>query len=219
MPDMLKVVSVLLVLLLAASAGGGARAQEFSFADIVSLDDMHSFARRDVPLGTTRDAVRAIFVRQGGAERFAHPELPGVEKYVYDINLCRLYVWRWNISANFDAAGALTQIYVNGETVHSLGDPPIDTEERAREAEDRTSISLVTMPRPEADQGENVLSFILIDLDTESSRETDEFIMGAGPSRADPNNLGFLHAYSVEAWRSIFAEETPRIVDYRGVCP
>ncbi len=194
-------------------------AAEFSFSAIVSLDEMHAFGRRHVKLGMSQDAVRQIFVGQGGAKRFSHPDQSGVEKYVYDINLCRLYVWRWNISANYDAGGLLTQLYVNGEPVHAGGDAAIDAVARAGNGGDNQAIYRGAMPRPEADRGESSLAFILFDTDTRSRSTSDEFIMGAGPSRADPRDLGSLHTYEVEWWRSIFAKEGPRVVDYAGDCP
>lgn len=194
-------------------------AEPFAFGSIVSLDDMHAFGRRHIKLGTTRDVVRQVFVTQGDAKRYAHPDQGGVEKYVYDINLCRLYVWRWNISANYDAADSLTQLYVNGEPVHARGDRSVDLAGRSEAAGANQAIYKVDMPRPEADRGENSLAFLLFDTNTNSRSTNDEFIMGAGPSRADPRNLGRMHAYQVEWWRSIFAKEGSKVVDYSGQCP
>ncbi len=184
----------------------------------MSLEDMQTYLRSHAPLGSTRASVRAVLVDEGQARRFQHPERKGVEKYVYDINLCRIYIWRWNISANYDDAARLTQVYVNGEPVHSRGDPLLEVE-MGKDGRMK-SILEVSMPRPEADRGESSLAFFVLDTDAGTREIGDEFIIGAGPSRADPSNLGTLHAYSnVERWRSIFSEEAPPIVPYSGTCP
>jgi hypothetical protein len=216
---MRTILLTLLASMFFSSISAAPLAAEFSFAAVVSLEEMHAFGRRSVKLGSPRDAVRQIFVSQGGAKRYSHPDQDGVEKYVYDINLCRLYVWRWNISANYDAGGRLTQLYVNGEPVHANGDPAIDVAARAKGGGSNQAIYRGAMPRPEADRGESSLAFILFDTDTRSRSTSDEFIMGAGPSRADPRNLGKLHTYEVEWWRSIFAKEGPKVVKYAGACP
>jgi hypothetical protein len=194
-------------------------AAPFSFSGYISLGDMQAFARKQAPLGSARDAVRQIFVSEGGAKRYAHPDQKGVEKYVYDVNLCRIYVWRWNLSANYNAAGKLTQLYVNGEPVHRRGDPLIDPMSRAKSGV-KQAILKGTLPRPQASRGERSLAFLMLDLDTGSSSTSDEFITGAGPTRADPANLGMMHAYgNVEYWRSIFAKEGPKVIEYSGKCP
>ena len=102
----------------------GAGAADFEFESVVSVDDMHIGLRAASPLGTPRDEIRERFVDQGKATLYRHPKRSNVEKYVYDLDLCSLYVWRWNISANYDDSGGLTQIFVNGEPVHRAGDKP-----------------------------------------------------------------------------------------------
>ena len=86
-------------------------AADFRFESLPELDQMQAELRRLAPLGTDKEAVRTRFVEEGGAKLYGHPSRSNVEKYVYDINLCDLYVWRWNISANFDADGRLSQIF------------------------------------------------------------------------------------------------------------
>jgi hypothetical protein len=196
-----------------------AAAADFSFHAIVSLDAMQSTLKRTFSLGATEAAIDGTF-RAAGAKRYKHPDLPGVEKWVYDINLCRTYVWRWNISANFDTAGELTQIFVNGEPVHARGDKPRDASEIAASNGKPQAIYKGTLPRPEASLGENSLAFIMFDVDTTSNKASDQFVNGAGPTRADPIDLGSLHVYNTELWRSIFdGDRANSVVDFSGTCP
>ena len=94
----------------------------FQFESVTTLDDMQRFMRSNFPLGADRASLRKSFIEQGKATLKTHPTQIGVEKYLYDINLCSYYVWRWNISADFDSSGKLLQAYVNGEPVHAAGD-------------------------------------------------------------------------------------------------
>ncbi|RYE08180.1 MAG: hypothetical protein EOP22_14600 [Hyphomicrobiales bacterium] len=206
-----------IVALLAMAAPG--RAADFSFHTIKTLDAMAASLKRAFPLGSDRAALHATF-DGAGAKRYKHPDLAGVEKWVYDINLCKFYVWRWNISANFDAAGALTQLFVNGEPVHARGDKPRDVQAIAASNGKQQAIYHGSLPRPEASEGDNVLAFLMFDVDTNSRKASDEFVTGAGPSRADPANLGRMHAYTTELWRSIFDGDRARsIAAYAGECP
>ena len=177
-----------------------------------SLDDMKEPIRRDDPVGATRDTVRAAFVAQGGGTLKLHPTKPGVEKYLYDINLCRYYVWRWNVSADYDGAGRLTQMYVNGEPALGGASPVASTPKSAPGGRGR--LIVIAKPRPEADKGERRLVAEVFQF-----ANGEERLIGAGPTRADPANLGRLHAYVVEPWRSIFdADAADRIVPYAGDC-
>jgi len=208
-----------LILLALVLYVASARADAFDFESVVSLDDMRGYLTDNFPLGTPRDKLRTAFVSQGQGRLFQHPNRPAIEKYVYDINLCRLYVWRWNISANFNGAGELTQVYVNRDPVHAAGDkqrqPPKGGKPGAKQ-----QISKVKRPPPEANKGEKELAYLQYDLDAEHGDVDDEFIIGGGPSRADPKNLGKLHVYKgIERWRSIFDDETVPIVPYEGTCP
>ena len=89
----------------------------FEFEKYQSLDDMRAFLA-SVDLGTPRDAVRTLFVAEGHAALHEHPEQPNIEKYVYDINLCSVYIWRWNISANYAKRNFLNPIFLNQFNFH-----------------------------------------------------------------------------------------------------
>ena len=200
---------------LGAVAGGRGATQvanPFRYEDVVSLDNMKARIRRDDPVGTPRDVVRTAFVTQGGGTLKLHPTRPGVQKYLYDINLCRYYVWRWNVSADYDGAGRLTQMYVNGEPALGGASPVASTPKPA--AAGRGRLIVIAKPRPEADKGERRLVAEVFQF-----ANGEERLIGAGPTRADPANLGRLHAYVVEPWRSIFdADAADRIVPYAGDC-
>jgi hypothetical protein len=194
-------------------------AADFRFESVVSLDEMRSLLARTVPLGSARSVVRATFLDQGKATFYLHPDRPGVEKYVYDIDLCKFYVWRWNISANYDLDGRLTQVFLNGEAIHPDGEPGLQPPKGGRPGVQQ-SISKAWRPRPEASSGERALAYLLYDLDVATRKIDDEFVMGAGPSRADPRNLGPMHAYQAEHWRSIIDnDKATRVVEYDGSCP
>ena len=191
----------------------------FAFESIATLDDMSSFIRAKFPLGSSREELQRAFVKQGRATLRIKASVPGVEKYIYDINLCRYYIWRWNVSADYDKAGHLLQAYVNGHIVFPSGSPK-KIIPRTAPAGTKAAIYRVQRPRPEADKGENSLGFLLMDLDSDSSTKDDQVLMGAGPSRADPTNMGKMVTYSdVDPWRSIFdVDPADRIAPYHGSC-
>ena len=199
-------------------AGAPARAQTpFRFEGETSLSDMQALVRADLPVGAPRDRVRAAFVDQGGATLKLHPTQAGVEKYIYDINLCSYYVWRWNISADYDPAGKLKQLYVNGEPALPNGAParvlPKDPPGQ------KGSIVKITRPRPEAFKGERSLAAVIWDHDADLNTTDDQELIGGGPTRADPANMGTMHVYHVEPWRSIFDMDAARaVVPYAGDC-
>jgi hypothetical protein len=197
-----------------------AHAEGFRFESVVSLEAMHDFVKQNIPRPARRAAVRRIFVEEGRATLQVNSRWETVEKYTYNINLCRLYVWRWNISANFNKAGYLTQLFVNGERVYEDGGIQWTAEMAARTGGIR-GMTVMSKPRPQADVGESSLRFLALGVDTRGFVTSDEFITGAGPTRADPMNLGTVHAYAdLERWRSIFDEEAGEPVhDYAGKCP
>lgn len=202
--------TLIIILCLPAQAG------EFRFEHYVSLSEMKLYLKNAYPKGTSADEIRADLIQSGGATKVKHPEYEGVEKYIYDINLCRLYIWRWNISADFGKDLRLTALFLNGEPVFggSNGIRPLS------QASKGEAILKGTRPRPQADLGESSLGFVAYDRDTGSRRVGDVVIVGAGPSRADPSNLGTMKMYSeVALWRSIFdADPARRIVPYSGKC-
>jgi hypothetical protein len=142
-----------------------------------------------------------------------------VEKYIYDIDLCHYYIWRWNISADYDDRGKLLQAYVNGNIVFP-DDSPKKVVSKVAESGKKASIYRAQRPRPEAYKGENSLAFLLFDRDSDLTTKDDQALIGSGPSRADPANMGTMIAYTdVDPWRSIFDfDPADRIVPYAGSC-
>lgn len=191
----------------------------FKFEAIPSLEDMVSVVKAKFPLDTPRSELRHAFVEQGHATLKVKPGDRNVEKYIYDINLCRYYVWRWNISADYDSGGKLRQLYLNGDIVFADGNPK-KVVSKVAETGKKASIYRIQRPRPEADKGENSLGFILFDRDSDLQTADDQVLIGAGPSRPDPANMGKMVTYTeVEPWRSIFDfDEAGRVVPYHGDC-
>jgi hypothetical protein len=162
--------------------------------------------------------MRRTFVDDGKATLKLHPTQEAVEKYIYDINLCGYYIWRWNISADFDNSGRLVQAYLNGNPVLKDGKPKRDFKQKATPGKKQT-IYKVQRPRPEAIKGERFIAFILYDLDSDPKTIDDQSLIGAGPSRANPINMGRMITYEVEPWRSIFDfDSANRITPYAGDC-
>jgi len=110
---------------------------------------------------------------------------------------------------------------VNGNPVFVNGTPKRDIKKLAAAAPagQKQSIYRVQRPRPEASKGEKSLGFVLYDVDSDTKTIDDQMLMGAGPSRANPTNMGKMIAYEVEPWRSIFDfDSADRIVPYAGNC-
>jgi hypothetical protein len=191
----------------------------FTFESVVTLDDMSTLVREKFPLGTSRANVRRTFVEAGHATLKPKAGDSSVEKYIYDIDLCHYYIWRWNISADYDASDQLRQAYINGDIVFPNGNPKKVISKVAEEGK-TASISMVIRPRPEAYKGESLLSFLLFDTDSDPRTTDDQALIGGGPSRADPMNMGKLIAYTdVDPWRSIFDfDVADRIVPYQVDC-
>lgn len=207
-------------LLVILGGAGPANAQStFAFESVATLDEMSSLVRTRFPPGTPRSALRQAFVDEGRATLRVWPGDPAVEKYIYDIDLCHYYVWRWNLSADYDASGKLQQAYVNGNAVFAS-----DTSQKAvlkgAEAGTRASLLQMQRPRPEAYKGESSLGFLLYDRDGDQRTTHDQSLVGAGPSRADPADMGAMTFYTdVDPWRSIFDfDAADRIVPFDGDC-
>ncbi len=207
------------VLLLTSTVLFAAPPTKFQFESVQSIDEMRKIVETDFPLGAPRDAMRQRFVSEGAATQKAHPTMAGTEKYIYDINLCRYYVWRWNISADFDNGGLLLQAYVNGEPVFASG-PQKRVVKTLGKPDVKAAIYKVARPRPEASKGEKSLASILFDGDSDTKTLHDQVMVGGGPTRPDPLNMGRMHVYSnVDPWRSIFDfDATNSIADYGGDC-
>ena len=193
---------------------------QFHFESIHSLDDMRAWIRQRFPLGAERAAVRRAFLTDGRAQLRMHPSQVGAEKYLYDIDLCSYYVWRWNVSADFDERGLLRQAYVNGDIVFPNGTPKRIVSKGPSAPGRIASISRVERPRPEAFKGESTLTYLLFDGDSDLTTIDDQAAAGAGPTRPDPLDMGKLFVYGdVEPWRSIFDFDAAEpIAQYRGDC-
>jgi hypothetical protein len=191
----------------------------FKFESISSLDKMNGFIKKKFPLRSDRSKLRRVFVEEGRATLKTHPALKGVEKYIYDINLCGYYVWRWNISADYDAKGRLLQAYVNGPLVFADGTPMRKISASTAPGK-RANLYKATRPRPEAVKGENVLSFMLYDGDGDAGTVDDQKVIGGGPASADPGSAVQMVVYAdVEAWRSIFdSDNAGFIAPFPGDC-
>jgi hypothetical protein len=205
-------------LLLLSAHANAADGTPLRFEAVPSLANMSALIQQRFAPGVSRDAVRQAFVIEGHATLKVNPADANVEKYLYDINLCSYYVWRWNISADFDASGRLLQTYVNGEPVFASGPskvPPPTGPNGHKQA-----IVKGQRARPEASKGESSLAYVMYDPDIESKAPHPRFVLGAGPSKPDPLDMGKLITYtSVDPWRSIFDDDAAdRIVDYTGDC-
>lgn len=207
------------LLLLFGATVAAAVEPPFTFESVLARDDMTALIRTRFPLGSARAALQHAFVEEGGATLKTKPGQAGTEKYIYDIDLCHYYIWRWNISADYDASGRLRQAYVNGMIVRSDGTPQASFSP-AKDAAKKTTVHRVQRLRPEAYKGESSLGYLLLDSDGDLKTTDDQMLIGAGPSRPDPANMGKLFAYSnVDPWRSIFdADAASRISPYQGRC-
>jgi hypothetical protein len=191
----------------------------FQFEALIGLNDMATYIREHFPLGSLRSDLRRAFVEEGHAKLKTSSNETGVEKYIYDINLCSYYIWRWNVSSDYDSEGKLLQAYVNGNIVFPEGKAKRIIPKVAEEGK-KASIFKAQRPRPEASKGETSLGFILFDRDSDLKTTNDQAAIGAGPSRADPVNFGKLTTYiDVDPWRSIFdSDSADQIVPYKGDC-
>ena len=206
---MIKTICIAAVVTLVTTT---AVAEPFRFEAQESLDDMRALVQRQFSGPSTRDQVQAVFVGEGGATLIGHPRRATVEKYVYDINLCSYYVWRWNISADYARNGALKQLYVNGApALHGA---------RAPDLPKKGPFYQLARARPEAFKGEKSLAAIVADPDG-NPKTTDDMVIltGVGPSRADPLNMGRALNHPGEVWRSIFdPDKAKTVVPYKGDC-
>lgn len=206
----------LLAMLLALPAAGQ---EAFRFESIASLDAMKTHVRDAFPAGTPRARLQQALAQEGGASQRQHPRRAATEKYLYDINICDAYIWRWNISADYDAAGAVVQVWVNGDPVHAAG--PQKRSAESLRANGKAAILKGTRARPEAHRGEKQLAYIMLDADANPATLDDQLVIGGGPNRPMPGPATKLIAYTdVELWRSIFdPDPADRIVRYQGMCP
>jgi hypothetical protein len=191
----------------------------FRFESVASLEAMQALIRTQFPPGATKAMLHRTFVDEGGGSLRQHPRHANTEKVLYDINLCSLYVWRWNISADYDDEGHLLQAYVNGEPVHASG--PQKKNPRMLVHGNKAKILRVTRQRPEAWKGEKVLVYTMLDGDGNTATLDDQLATGGGPNKPNPTGSPKLFVYiNVDPWRSIFDEDpADRIVDYQGMCP
>lgn len=191
----------------------------FRFEAYASIEPMQEFLLSFSQTGTSREDLRQVFVEQGRATLIEHPELARVEKYIYDINLCSYYIWRWNVSADFNSEGKLDRLYLNGERLFP-GRVPKSEVNVAELAGTNAAMFRGQRRRPQAFKGEMSLGYILYDKDGITNTISDQRIIGAGPTRADPIDMGKLLSYAnVDLWRSIFDNDDANfIAPYPGDC-
>jgi hypothetical protein len=216
--NLLKAVLVFIVFFCVWNAPAQANAP-FRFESIVDINDMTKFISQKFPLGIDRDTLRRTFVTEGGATLVKHPSGQNTEKYIYDINFCEFYVWRWNISADYDETGKLQQAYMNGIVVFPDGVIPPEMPKTGIDGK-KAAIIKIFRPRPEARKGEDKLAYLALDRDGDPATINDQRIIGSGPSRADAMNFGTAHFYKeVDPWRSIFdADPAEKIVPAEADC-
>ncbi len=180
---------------------------------------MRAFLTAHFPLGSSRAKLREKFVSEANATLIHHPTQVGVEKYIYDIDLCDYYIWRWNISADYTPSGDLLQAYVNGEPVFAGGKQKKDSNSLAKSG--KAAIFKTKRSRPQAVKGEQELTYLLLDADGDLKTLDDQVLIGSGPSSPNPADMGQVHVYTnVEPWRSIFdSDDAQAIVPFTGDCP
>lgn len=195
-------------------------AMPFDFMDIKTLGEMEAFLKEKFPIGTNRSALHKVFVEDGKATLLAHPRYAGVEKYLYDINLCYYYIFRWNISADYDKAGKLERLYLNGNEIYGAQDPIIATALKDKvDSYVKQRIIKVQRPRHEAYKGEKSIAGLIYDRDGDLGTADDQKAITAGPSRADPMDMGEQVMYhDVLPWRSILDHDNALYVGKTKHC-
>lgn len=207
----------LLIVFLLAFAAPAAAQVRFSFDDIQNVPQMEQYIRDRVGLGTPKEEVERIFVLQGRATPRKHPRIPGLVKYLYDINLCQYYVFRWNISVDYDSKDKVVQVHLNGTPVFPEGlmrpAPAVAPGTKAK-------IIRATRDWPQAKKGAKQLNYMLFDADGNTDTVDDQTITGLGASRVDPANFGEGIRYSdIPLWRSIYDDDLSNdIGEYKGSC-
>lgn len=177
----------------------------FDFMDIKTISEMETYLKAKFPLGTAREDVRKVLVKEGKATLLQHPRHYGVEKYLYDVNLCYYYMFRWNISADYDKDGKLLRMYLNGNELYGAQDPIIATALKDKvDTYVKQRINRVRRARPEAYKGEGDIRGLIYDRDGDMGTADDQKAIVAGPTRADPTDMGDMIVYTdVLPWRSI----------------
>lgn len=210
---------ILLVFLIFTFTQSAQAADTFNFDSIEDIGSMSQYIENNFNLGDERARFRQVFIDEGKAELIRHPTKQNTEKYLYDIDLCSYYTWRWNISADFDDNGQLLQAYMNGLPVFADG-PQIREINKKKEKATDSKILKVKTERPAAHKGENSLASLLFDLDGNLETTDDQELIGGGPSRPDPLNMGKMSIYQINSlWRSIFDHDKTKVLHkYDGDC-
>lgn len=199
----LSLTALCCALLLALPAS--ATAAPFRFDDHPEIDAMREFIIATLPLGTARDKVRDTFVENGKATIITHPGRKRTEKYLYDIDICGIYLWRWNISADFDDDEKLMQAYVNGKPVHMSGKP--DPLAIGYNPDILHKLQSKKVSRAGADKFPDIF-YQLLDSDGDLATTGDQSVSGPGYRAAMPYTFVEPYYYKgVFPWRSIFDED------------
>lgn len=208
---------LILLAFLALSPRMADAAERFSFHAIRTVPQMEQYIIDNLPLGSTRDQVQRIFVLQGRATLKNHPTQKNTEKYLFDINLCEYYVFRWNISADYDDKGTLIQAYINGIPVFAEGYKAARPQPKDGE---KSKIIRATRDWPQAKKGGRQLQYMLYDADGDEKTVDDQRIVGLGATRVDPADFGEgIRFNDIELWRSIYDEDlSNEIADYQYSC-
>ncbi len=201
-----------LILLLAAFPVAARAENPFRFESVIAYNDMRDLVGSRFKPGSDRDDLRKVFVGEGKATQVIRPNHDTTEKYIYDINLCGFYIYRWNISADYSDDGKLVQAYVNGLPVFMAGPALLQPKGMGG----KTSYGSVDRPRPQVTKGKKKVPYMQLDADGDPATIDDQFATGHGPSRADPFSLDASVSYKdVEVWRSIYdADDAATIADY-----
>ncbi len=206
-------IRLLFAILLLGALPVAARAETpFSFESVADYNAMREMVGTKFKLGSDRDDLRKAFVEEGKATQVIRPGHDKTEKYIYDINLCGFYIFRWNISADYSDDDKLLQAYVNGLPVFMAGRALLQPAGMGG----KTSYGSVERPRPQVTKGKKKIPYMQLDVDGDEATIDDQFATGHGPSRANPLFLDAAVSYKdVEAWRSIYdADDTATIAEY-----
>ena len=194
-----------------------APSEPFQFEEHPDVSDMQSYVQQNFPLGSSRSDVRRAFVDQGRATLIPRPGVPSTEKYIYEIDFCHYHVWRWNISADYDSFGKVKQIYIEGDPALSNGiTPPPKVH---RDPGPTASVSKLVRDKPQAYKGDDKIYAVVIDWNTTDPANTDKDVFVGGPTRAEFPNMGTVHVYHGDLWRSIVdPDEVKYVVESKQDC-
>ena len=110
-----------LALALLISSGSARAAEPFDFQNYKDPLELAAYLRQTLPVGTSKESAERTLVTEGQATAYPMPFDPQTIVYLYDVNLCDKYVWRWNVNAKYDATGILEDLYLYDQNIHDPG--------------------------------------------------------------------------------------------------